>query len=218
MLRFLLALVLVAAFASPALADATSPGTRLDRPRLLFDAGCTDSFDVPAVTVTTDILVETNWDTIAEAVNPDQNLGDAVQTSGSADGWCDATPWVISGTRITAGDEDLYIGPLILPRGGVYGNLRVGGTPGLDIVPVFRFNPPWSSPSTDIHSSITPIAAASTVLWYYGPDDDDNWTNSNMVAAASAPFGGGQSMYLHVNIDGAATWVFDLAWYPVVLP
>lgn len=85
-------------------------GLRYDRPRLIVDVTCTDSFNTPATTVNVDVRTLTNVDTMAEAVNPDRNINDAVQTSGSADGWCDSQPWVMKGAH--TGTGTIFFGPL----------------------------------------------------------------------------------------------------------
>lgn len=92
-------------------------GLRLDRGRILFDVGCTDAFNTPATTVNVNLTTLGNWGTMDTAVNPDRNINDAVQTSGSADGWCDSSPWIMKGALTGAGT--VYLGPLknIPPQG-----------------------------------------------------------------------------------------------------
>lgn len=103
-------------------------GMDVSRPRVWIDQTCTDSFNVPNTTWATrtgltNLTTVANWDTIVEAVNPDQNIGDSVQASGTADGWCDAQPWVIKGTFTMGASQTLWLGPFMnIPRGGFYMN------------------------------------------------------------------------------------------------
>lgn len=87
----------------------SADGFRLDRARIWFDSGCTDSFNTPATTVNVNLTTIANWNSMATAVNPDRNVNDATQTSGSADGWCDSSPWIMKGSLTGAGT--VYIGP-----------------------------------------------------------------------------------------------------------
>jgi hypothetical protein len=110
-----------AAMGQTVLGKSTSPGLRFDRPRVIFDRSCTDTFNVPATTVNVNVATIANWDTLAEAVNPDRNVLDAVQTSGSADGWCDSRPWIIKGTFAPGGATQVYVGPIQnFPKQGVH--------------------------------------------------------------------------------------------------
>lgn len=96
----------------------SSDGLRMNRTRILFDSGCTDSFNTPATTVNVNLTNLANWNSMATAVNPDRNINDATQTSGSADGWCDSAPWIIKGTT-TSGNNTVYLGPFkSIPNAG----------------------------------------------------------------------------------------------------
>ncbi|MEE8386107.1 MAG: hypothetical protein V3S01_09335 [Dehalococcoidia bacterium] len=86
-----------------------------------LDPDCTDTNDTPAATTAVDLTTLTTWDTLAEAVNPWLNRNDAVQSSGSADGFCDGEPWKIAGDITTTTEHQyFYVGPIQLPAEGVY--------------------------------------------------------------------------------------------------
>lgn len=110
----------LAAFDSSGIRASKSPsGMDLTRPRVWVDQTCTDSFNTPATTTNVNLTTVANWDTMLEAINPDKNIGDAVQTGGAADGWCDTTPWVIKGTFTMGATQVLWFGPFSnIPKQG----------------------------------------------------------------------------------------------------
>lgn len=180
------------------------------------DSDCVDLYDEPATTSGVDLTTTSNWDTQAEAVNPGLNVRDAVQTSGSPDGWCDSAPWIIDATGIVlAGDEDLYIGPVLWPSQGAYVNFQVGTITGTNIALRWMIDSPYGYTPfgplpTDTLFSGTTITTASQLLYYVGPDAEGSSQVTGMDYGP-IPTGG---LYLRIDMNGAGTFAFDLGVDP----
>lgn len=207
---------LIAFVAVPSIASAADyfdmyPG------KVIFDAICTDLYDTPAVTVTTDITTGANWDTYSEAINPDLNLNDDVQTSGTPDGWCDSQPWIIKGDFTFAADEDMFIGPIRYPTEGLYWNVDVDAVVTDWDARVYILTPWGAGNALDTWANIPVIAAAGINLWFWGPAPLDNWDNTTLLAAGSGPVPGA-TLYLFVGCDGIGDCDFSLATYSARRP
>lgn len=205
----LLSLALLLGLAAPAAAlDLTDP-----LGRLVFDSDCTDSFDTPAVSVTTDILTHTNWDSISEAIDPDANLGDATQTSGSADGWCDSTPWVISGAITTTASRDLYVGPVSIDGNGLM--LSVRSNPNVtSYQTIFMFD----SADEGVQDAYMSTGANTTTnpeVELFGPWEEtggDVSDDAGNVPIPTAP------LYLRFDLNGTGTFGVDWKAWPIKAP
>ncbi|NIR35994.1 MAG: hypothetical protein GWN07_08330 [Actinobacteria bacterium] len=132
-MRRLLAAIAVLLFATPALADLESEtgrtkGTILFK-TLMTSFNCTDSYDTPATTNTTSPLTLANLDTFPEALDFLANLNDAVQTSGSPDGWCDAKPYVTRTEWTPSGTETAFYGPIPVAADGIRHSWDFGSNP-----------------------------------------------------------------------------------------
>lgn len=180
------------------------------------DSDCVDLYDEPATTSGVDLTTTNNWDTQAEAVNPGLNVNDAVQTSGSPDGWCDSAPWIIDATGIVlAADEDLYIGPVIWPGQGAYVNFHVGTLTGTNIALRWGIDSPYGYAPfgpvpTDTVFSGSAITSAGQLLYYVGPDTE---SSSQVTSIDSGPIPTG-GLYIRIDMNGAGTFAFDLGVAP----
>lgn len=180
-----------------------------DRSQTLFDSDCTDTFSVPATTVNVNLTTTTNWDTFAEAVNPALNKDDAAQTSGSADGWCDATPWIMKGTFTIAADEELYIGPFGVPPTGFYlfwDFSSIGTTYSFDL----GYKTPWAAVWDDF-MLFADSTVTSPIFAYYGPTDNNL---SVSVDPSFGPFPSGLDYYLFIDLNGVGTFTWDMTVQP----
>lgn len=211
---------------SPAFAGFDSNGIRgsrvelgmdLTRPRVWADQTCTDSFGTPATNEGA-VNVLANVDTMEEAINPDNNIGNATQTGGSADGWCDSTPWVMRGTLTMGASQNVFFGPFYnTPKQGfilsydfdaIITNYRwwIGHRSGLNVtgsVGVF---------TTDIGQTVSttlgPIQHEITPGNAGGPSQYGTFDNAWFVQ--------GRKMYLNLATTGAGVFTFGLETIPVM--
>ena len=187
------------------LETAFSAGT--GAPLQIFDQDCADTNDTPATTDGTDVSDVTNWDTRAEAVDVLGNLGDAVQTTGSADGWCDATPWVIKANWTTAGDEELFIGPFLLPANGLYIHWS-SPTIITDYDIIWQFDNTWAATETVFASVLNVSESASDLVYLFAPTalaaGHDELDDYNVNPMPNRP------LYLQVGLDGAGAWLINM--------
>lgn len=201
----------------------STAGMDMTRARVWADQTCTDTFNVPNTTWATrtglaSLTTVANWDTMEEAVNPDENIGNAVQISGTADGWCDSTPWVIKGSFSMGASQSLFLGPFLnTPKQGfilaydfdaIVTNYRwwIGHRSGLNVsgaVGVFQTDIGQTASTTlgPIQHEITPGNAGSPSQ--YGTFDN-------------AWFVQGRKMYLNLATTGAGTFTFGLETIPVM--
>lgn len=207
MIRITLLVVLALLIATPAFA------LDLSRERVIFSVDCTDTNDVPATTVNIDVSDPNNYDSQSESIDPDRNLGDAVQTSGSSDGWCDATPWVIKGVIVAGSSEDLWIGPVSFAKAGVavvWDFDAIGTSFSVDLT--FRrpgfLNTIQAAAFTD---ETSPFAGYMLL----GPHPV---ADSLATLAAVQPFMAGAEYFLRVDLNGAFTWQFAIGTYPLSNP
>lgn len=188
-------------------------GFRLDRPRALFENGCTDSFNVPATTVGVDVRTLTNWDTMAEAINPDKNINDAVQTSGSADGWCDSYPWVIKGSVTGAGL--VYIGPLkTFPYQGFLVEANYAAAAGNYQYAICHKATYDVSVCRNDGLTTAVSTTASNLVWDFVPTFSNS--ASQYSVADNFWFPEGRDAYLTINFASAGAYTFGLGLLPVV--
>jgi hypothetical protein len=180
-------------------------------PLLLFDADCTDLYDTPNTTDGTDVSDENNWDTFAKAVDVMGNLGDATQISGSPDGWCDATPWAINGTIVMATDEDLYIGPFMLPADGIFVH-SLFATVGTNYNFEWIFDNSWDTSQSDFVVPGTPTTATTSVIQYFGPFSTVASDGTVVDSLGEHPILN-TLVYLRLDLNGAATWAMNEAIY-----
>lgn len=198
-------------------------GMDLSHARVWVDVGCTDSFNVPNTTWATrtslaSLTTVANWDTMEEAVNPDENIGDAVQTSGSADGWCDATPWVIKGSFTMGASQNLFLGPFLnIPKQGflighdfdtIVTNYSfwIGYRSGLGIsgsTGVFQSYIGHSA-ATSLTSNIAEVTPITASLGsQYVANFDNAW------------FVQGRRQYLNIRTTGAGAFTFSMETVPL---
>lgn len=177
----------------------------------LFDSDCTDSFNVPA-TVTGSILDTNDWDTPAEAINPDLNRRVGVQTSGSADGWCDSDPTLAKGTISVAGAaEALYFGPVNMPPQGLllpWNFSTVVTNYSWD----FIYTPLWDTTFARNYMSMTNITTTGALQMLVGPLTE---TSAQISASDAAPIPSGVPLYLRVDLVGTGSWVVDAELHPL---
>jgi hypothetical protein len=174
----------------------------------LLDADCTDSYDTPApFGDATVVSNENNWNTFAKAVDIMSNYSSAVQTSGSADGWCDATPWVINGSITMSSNEDLFLGPFRFPGSGVaYRSIftSLAGSGAYDIIHMTQNS--FNTSTTDIASLTTPINDTNASFWF--------WTPWAITTAGDEPYSvtpvPNQSIYIKLSLTGNTTWVWEM--------
>ncbi|MEE8386111.1 MAG: hypothetical protein V3S01_09355 [Dehalococcoidia bacterium] len=207
MLR-LLSLILLFALPSHAVYD-------LGEKRIqLMSATCTDSNDTPATTSGQDLTTTTNWDFQGgtEMPDPSLNLEDAEQVSGSADGWCDTTPWVIAMNAVVeGGDVTQVIGPFIYPAQGWY-VFQECDSVGTDLNYRWDVQTPWEE-----NTSSTPIYTMTDVtgtrnLLYFGPHED------TVAGGVTKPIPGDMRGVLLWGRDGAGTWTCDVWILPALNP
>lgn len=230
-LLFLRAAAVVASvifFSMPALAGFDSGGIRtskstagmdMTRPRVWVDQTCTDTFNVPATTTNVSLTTVANWDTMEEAINPDKNIGDAVQTSGSADGWCDTTPWVIKGTFTMGASQNLFFGPLLnIPKQGflidydfdaaitTYG-WWFGFRSGLNVSGSVGFFQPYAG-QTGVATLGPTISDVSPITSSAGSQYQVNFDNAWFVQ--------GRSQYINLRTTGAGVFTFGMETLPLM--
>ena len=190
-------------------------GMDLTRARVWVDQTCTDAFNTPATTTNINLTTVANWDTVLEPINPDKNIGDAVQTSGSADGWCDTTPWVIKGTFTMGASQTLWLGPFYnVPKQGFVMNwdfdaiitnyqwlfaYRTGLNNGVNGVQ-FLGGQTASTTLGPIQAEIAPVNAAPSTWATF-----DNFY-----------FVQGRPMYLRLATTGAGVFTFGLETLPIL--
>ncbi len=176
--------------------------------RVLFDATCTDTEDTPATTVNVDVSTLSNWDSLAEMINPDRNKRDAVQTSGSADGWCDAKPWIIKGSWTAASDRNLFIGPILLPNTGFY-TLIDFTTIATDWAWLWQIRSDVDALSNFTIGTLGSSTAVVPLLHYIGPMVE----SSSAIASVRIPIPTGVRNHLILDLDGAGTWLVDTMFF-----
>lgn len=208
-LRLVAVVASIVSISSVALAEVSA--LRLDRPRILFDSDCTDSYSVPATTVNLAVNTLTTWDSLVEAINPDRNRQDAVQTSGSADGWCDATPWIMKGSITTGADTNLWLGPFIAPDLGFFLSYQFSALATTYSFDVW-YKLPWSTNTGDILMSFADSNSTAALGVPYGPYDP---TNSQLTGGDNMAFPSGMVFYLMLDLNGAGTFTFDAASNPI---
>lgn len=209
-MRVLLALVLALAFplTAGALDLAGDNGSRV-----LIDADCTDDYDTPATTVG-DITTVTTWDEPSEVIDPDDNLFDSRQTSGSSDGWCDDEPWVIYGVITTGTNETLFIGPVTYPRrysGFYYSWIMsvIGTSYSFDwmLVPPYVSNP--ANSDLDVLGQIGDTSGTAQNMYWVGQLFDEG---TDQIAGHSFwPWPEGSATLLRLDLNGAASWDLKFA-------
>jgi len=209
-MKSLLLTILMVLVASPSFAwsddylDLTVMG------RELLDSDCTDDNDTPAGLVP--VYSATPATAFAGTINLDANRDVATQTSGSADGLCDAKPWVLSGAITTAGNEEMYLGPIKAPKGGFL-IMQECST----IVTDYRWNVevpvPWGTNETTIVNAGTADTTTNpTKSNYLSPHGDNNGQITN-TGWGAYPIG--LSYYLQLDLDGAGAWVCDSMSWPM---
>jgi len=206
----LISFLLVLLFAAPSFAwsddylDLTVLG------RELLDSDCTDTNDTPAGLVP--VYSATPATAFAGTINLDANRDVATQTSGSADGLCDAKPWVLSGAITTSGNEELYLGPILSPKGGFL-IMQECST----IVTDYRWNVevpvPWGTNEMTIVAAGTADTTTNpTKSNYLTPHADNNGQFTNTGWGAHVM---GLDHYLQLDLDGAGAWVCDSMSWPM---
>ncbi|MEE8386110.1 MAG: hypothetical protein V3S01_09350 [Dehalococcoidia bacterium] len=187
--------------------------TRLDRTPIELMTACTDSFDTPATTDGTNLATIANWDTEAEAVDPSANINDAVQTTGSADGWCDARPWVIEMTtnETLAGSKSQFIGPFTFPAQGVHTLIEcdVTGRPS-NMEFHWRLQNPWDVGSTSFPFYSTPRFQGSRAIFYSGPHEN----RASKRKGEPAPAGATWTLEFVRNTAVTSNWTCDVWLLP----
>lgn len=202
-MRTLFLALLAFVLASPAQALDLSPG------RQFFSATCTDTNDTPATTVNVDVSDLTNVDGFNEAVDPDLNLGDAAQTSGSADGWCDDTPWIIKADWTTAGNSGIYVGPLTgFSREGIFFLVEITAMTATDYSFDLVFEVPWDA--TDFHTWHKSADLTDTTGTQFIPLGAREDTSSGSEVTDWGVFPSGLPIYLKFDMDGAGNFDFDV--------
>ena len=199
--------------------NANPLGMRTDRPRHFIDRDCTDIYNVPATTDGTVLTTLTNWDTMAEAVNPDANLDDAVQTSGSADGWCDSEPWKIKGAYTSGASSSVFVGPLIVDGNGFFltwyfptivtsYQFFFGYSPELAPTSFRQLGGSAALTSTIVNlAEILPIHATSASA-----------TSSQYTAFDNFFWPSGRPIYLQITTTGAGAFAYDVEIVPIKQP
>ena len=198
-------LAAVVLFALPASAD-----FQLDRVQWLFDSDCTDANDTPATTVNVAVNDLANWNTLGEAIDPSLNENDAVQTSGSADGWCDDAPYRIRGNWTTTGNQTVLIGPVRVPDSG-FAVVQDWTSVGTDYSWDFSYQPPWAA-TTANWSQINDSTTTGDTVGLISPLTE---TSGNIVSHGAANFPAGMLYYLKLDLDGAGTWTVDASFHPL---
>ena len=178
--------------------------------RELLDSDCTDDNDTPAGLVP--VYHATPATAFAGVFNPDANRDVATQTTGSADGLCDAKPWVLSGAITTGSDEEMYLGPIKAPKGGFL-IMQECST----IVTDYRWNVevpvPWGTNETTIIGAGTADTTTNpTKSNYLSPHGDNNGQIANTGWGAHVA---GLDHYLLLDLDGTGAWVCDSMTWPM---
>lgn len=173
----------------------------------IFDSDCTDSFSLPAPPVATDLTITNNWDTVAEAIDPSLNKDAPAQTSGSADGWCDATPWIIKLSHTHGADEDVFVGPFKMPAEGFYWQFDPGTLTVTTFSVDWGFIRPWA-PTTFTNIWLEADSSSTTgILRLIAPYNE----GSSQVTAGDYGPQPATPLYLKVDINGAGDFTMD-AW------
>lgn len=186
-------------------------GMDMSRARVWVDQTCTDSFSVPATTVNVNLTTVGNWDAMNEAINPDKNIGNAVQTSGSADGWCDSTPWVIRGTFTMGASQNLFLGPFRnIPKQGF--NLV------WDFDAIITNYAWWFGYATGInlgsYRDLGGMAASTTLTTLQAEIIPTTWSSSVFSTFDNFQFIQGRPQYLRLATTGAGVFTFGLETIP----
>lgn len=207
---------IVASFLFVALPVHAAPGDLgfdLTKPRILFETACTDSNDTPATTVNIDLTNTDNWDTVQEAINPDRNLRDAVQVSGSADGWCDAKPWVVKGLFNVTTAQDMWFGPIHVNPSGVYISTNMNNI-GTNWAWLMDFVPGWPGATADSLMFHAVSTSTANTLVLFGPFVDDAGPVGD---SEHAPFPVGVKIYLRFDANGTdSAWAGNAATMPLL--
>lgn len=204
----ILALLATLVLALPAFAKPSQ------NPIRIFSDGCTDSFDTPAPLDTRDLTDTTTWDSPSESIDLlSIQRKWKVQTTGSADGWCDADGSIRSDVATSQAVQQVVFGPfpiahgyalefdydtigtnyshsLVRPRDG-----QVAESPGF-----FNATASFVSSGTTLSSGFHAVGwIANSTDWPSYVDDYANF---------------GAAVYVQVLWIGAAAWDLDMVlWF-----
>ncbi|MEE8386108.1 MAG: hypothetical protein V3S01_09340 [Dehalococcoidia bacterium] len=213
-LALLLALIPLAAGAVPSRVN--------QQPLILLDGNCTDSFSEPSAWGPLGVEGQsgvdandfTTFDTVDTAITYLSRIGSPAQTSGSADGLCDANPLTVKGDfTTTLPVTELYFAPFPSFSRGTYFLGEANDTAG-DWRLAFVIESPLTDGETVVIAESDRVISTDTDMQvlYFGPTPVNS---ESTVNAATFALPQGYPNTLRLQLEGVGTYNINVIILPV---